>query len=82
MSCRSDTCVSKFLCVYREVFVGGEHTGGKALLELLGLVVVLKHESVEVLLAADLELDVVGLLVLLDACGCYQIVRVDIRDMG
>ena len=51
--------------------MSSEHTGGKALLELLGLVVVLKHESVEVLLAADLELDVVGLLVLLDACGCY-----------
>ena len=49
----------------------GARTWGKALLELLGLVVVLKHESVEVLLAADLELDVVGLLVLLDACGCY-----------
>jgi len=49
-----------------------EHTGGKALLELLGLVVVLKHESVEVLLAADLELDVVGLLVLLDTCGCWN----------
>ena len=69
MSCRSDACVSKIVCVYREV--SSEHTGGKALLELLGLVVVLKHESVEVLLAADLELDVVGLLVLLDACGCY-----------
>ena len=69
MSCRSDACVSKF-CVSIVRF-SSEHTGGKALLELLGLVVVLKHESVEVLLAADLELDVVGLLVLLDACGCY-----------
>jgi hypothetical protein len=48
----------------------GEHTGGKALLELLGLVGVLEHQGVEVLLAADLELDVVGLLVLLDPRGC------------
>ena len=46
------------------------HTGGKALLKLLGLVVVLKHQGVEVLLASDLELDVVGLLALLDPRGC------------
>jgi hypothetical protein len=50
--------------------LSGEHTGGKALLELLGLVVVLENQGVEVLLAADLELNVVGLLVLLDPGGC------------
>lgn len=44
--------------------------GGEALLELLGLVGVLKNQGVEVLLASDLELDVVGLLVLLDPGGC------------
>lgn len=50
----------------------GEHTGGEALLELLGLVGVLKNQGVEVLLASDLELDVVGLLVLLDPGGCWD----------
>jgi hypothetical protein len=55
---------------------GGEaHTGRKALLELLGLVGVLQDKGVEVLLAADLELDVVGLLALLDARGCEYLVR-------
>ena len=46
------------------------HTGRERLLQLLGLVGVLEHQGVEVLLAADLELDVVGLLVLLDPGGC------------
>lgn len=45
------------------------HTGRQALLQLLGLVGVLEHQGVQVLLAADLELDVVGLLVLLDPRG-------------
>lgn len=49
-----------------------DHTGGKALLELLGLVGVLENQGVEVLLAADLELDVVGLLALLDPRGCWD----------
>ena len=40
------------------------------MLELLGLVGVLEHQGVQVLLAADLELDVADLLVLLDARGC------------
>ena len=45
-------------------------TGGKALLEFVGLVGVLEDEGVEVLLAADLELDGLSLLVLLDASSC------------
>lgn len=45
-------------------------TWGKALLELLGLVGVLEDKCVDVLRAADLELDVVDLLVLLYAGGC------------
>jgi hypothetical protein len=45
------------------------HTGRQALLQLLGLVGILEDKGVEVLLAADLELDVVGLLVLLDPRG-------------
>lgn len=48
----------------------GERTRGKRLLELLGLVGVLEDEGVDVPRAADLELDVVDLLVLLDARGC------------
>lgn len=51
------------------------HTGRQALLQLLGLVIVLQHQGVEVLLASDLELDVVGLLVLLDPRGCSQVSR-------
>ena len=43
--------------------------GRKRLLELLGLLGVLQDESVEVPLAADLELDLLGALVLLDARG-------------
>lgn len=50
----------------------GAHTRRKGLLKLLGLVVVLEHQGVEVLLASDLELDVVGLLVLLDPRGCKE----------
>lgn len=49
---------------------GRRRTGRQALLELLGLVGVLEHQGVEVLLAADLELDVADLLVLLDPRGC------------
>ena len=47
-------------------------TRRQTLLELLGLVRVLEHQGVEVLLAADLELDVADLLVLLDPRGCRQ----------
>lgn len=71
MSCRSGGSNVSELCFHRGNIVGGGgHTGRKALLELLGLVVVLEHQGVKVLLAADLELDVVGLLVLLDPRGC------------
>lgn len=50
-------------------------TRGKGLLELLGLLGVLEHQGVEVLLAADLELDVLGLGVLLDARGCREMLE-------
>lgn len=53
----------------------GAHTRRQALLQLLGLVIVLQHQGVEVLLASDLELDVVGLLVLLDPRGCSHVSR-------
>lgn len=45
-------------------------TGREGLLELLGFLVVLEDEGVEVSLAADLELDLLGALVLLDPGGC------------
>ena len=48
------------------------HTGRKGLLELLGLVAVLKDKGVELARAADLELDLlVG--VLLHARSCWKI---------
>lgn len=43
-----------------------KRTRGKGLLELVGLVGVLEDKSVEVLGAADLELGLLGLAVLLD----------------
>jgi len=45
------------------------HTRGKRLLQLLGLVLVLEDEGVEVTVAADLELDLLG-GGLLDASSC------------
>jgi hypothetical protein len=45
-------------------------TRRKALLELVGFLGVLQHEGVKVFLAPDLELDVLTLLVLLDARRC------------
>ena len=51
-----------------------QHTRGQGLLQLLGLVGILEHQGVQVRLAADLELDVADLLVLLDACGCESLV--------
>lgn len=48
-------------------------TRGQTLLELLGLVGVLKDEGVDVGGASDLELDVVDLLVLLYAGGCNNV---------
>jgi hypothetical protein len=45
------------------------HTWGKRLLQLLGLVLVLEDEGVEVAVAADLELDLLG-RGLLDAGSC------------
>lgn len=50
--------------------VGGlSHTWGKRLLQLLGLVLVLEDEGVEVTVAADLELDLLS-RGLLDAGSC------------
>ena len=46
-----------------------KRTRGQALLELVGLVGVLQDEGVEVAVAADLELGLLGLAVLLDAGG-------------
>lgn len=46
-----------------------QRTRRQALLQLLGLLSVLENQGVEVSLAADLELDVVALLVLLDPRG-------------
>lgn len=53
-----------------EISVGGlSHTWGKGLLQLLGLVLVLEDEGVEVAVAADLELDLLS-RGLLDAGSC------------
>lgn len=49
---------------------GGCRTRGEALLELLGLLRILEDKGVQVPLAADLELDLLGALVLLNARGC------------
>jgi hypothetical protein len=49
-----------------------QRTWWQALLQLLSLVGVLQGESVEVFRASDLELDLVVLLVLLDARGCRK----------
>jgi len=52
---------------------GREHrTRGQALLQLLGLLRVEKDQGVEMSLAADLELDLLGALVLLDSGGYGQ----------
>ena len=50
----------------------GKPTGRQGLLELLGLVRVLEDQGVEEPLAADLELDLLGVLVLLDPGGCAK----------
>lgn len=47
-------------------------TWGQALLELLGLLGVLEDKSVLVAVAPDLELDLVGLAVLLYTGGCRK----------
>jgi hypothetical protein len=51
----------------------GRHTGWKRLLQLLGLLGILQDKSVQVSLAADLELDVGGLLAALYASSCFSI---------
>ena len=60
-------------CFSRSPSFGGggfcAHTWGKRLLQLLGLVLVLEDEGVEVAVAADLELDLLG-RGLLDAGSC------------
>jgi hypothetical protein len=54
---------------------------GKALLQLVGLVAVLEDKGVEVSLASDLELDVLGLLVLLDARGRSVLPTADLDEL-
>lgn len=59
----------------KRVFLGRRknekrRTRGKRLLELLGLLGVLEDESVEVAVAADLELGLAGRRALLDAGSC------------
>lgn len=49
---------------------GVRRTRGKALLELVGLLGVLEDKGVQEALAADLELDLLVLAVLLDPGGC------------
>lgn len=49
----------------------GARTRREGSLELLSLVGVLENKGVEVLLAADLELDLLSSLVLLDPGGCW-----------
>jgi len=58
--------------VVESVRVPGEPTGRQALLELLGLVGVLEHKGIQEPLAADLELDLLGLRVLLDPGSCKR----------
>lgn len=53
----------------------GKRTWGQALLKLIGLVGVLQDEGVDEAVAADLELDLLGLAVALDAGGCNKIIR-------
>lgn len=50
-----------------------ERTWGQALLQLVGLVGILQDESVDEALAADLELDLLGLAVTLDPGGCVAL---------
>lgn len=52
--------------------VWGSRTRRQALLELLGLVGILKDEGIDEARSPDLELDVVGLGVLLYAGGCSE----------
>jgi hypothetical protein len=54
-------------------------TGRQALLELLGLLRVLEDQGVEEPLAADLELDLLGVLVLLDPGGCTKVPLSELR---
>lgn len=58
--------------IVESVRVPGEPTGRQALLELLGLVGVFKHKGIQEPLAADLELDLLGLRVLLDPGSCKR----------
>jgi len=61
--------------------VGDGKTRGQTLLELLGLVGVLKDEGVDVGGASDLELDVVDLLVLLYAGGAGILAPADLDEL-
>jgi hypothetical protein len=51
---------------FLDVVSQGKRTRRQALLQLLGLIGVLEDQGVQVSLASDLELDVLGLCALLD----------------
>lgn len=71
-------CVS--LPVARYIRALCSHPGGltwwERLLQLLGLLAVLEHERVQVPLTSDLELDLLAVLVSLDARRCCPMVRI------
>lgn len=58
----------------------GERTRGQALLELVGLVGVLQGQGVDEAVAADLELDLLGLAVALDPGSYNTSISVSIRN--
>jgi hypothetical protein len=59
-----------------------QHTRGKGLLQLVGLLIVVQDKGVEETLASDLELDVVGLLALLDASGGSVLALADLKELN
>lgn len=58
---------------YKVLQLQEEHTRWKTLLQLLGLLQILKDESVQVLLASDLDLDGAGLSDILLNAGGYGV---------
>lgn len=69
----SALCLSQGVCrCRRRRRLRIERTGWKRLLQLLNLLAILQDQGVQVSLAADLELHDRGLLVSLDARGCFQ----------
>ena len=56
-------------CIGGTKEVKPQHTRGEGLLELVGLLLVVEDEGVEVAAATNLELDLAGRLLNLDRCG-------------